>query len=196
MPLPVGHSLMGYVLRETTPVGRDGARWKMLALFVIVSNLPDLDFLFGFVLDDPNRFHRHVASHSIGLSVLVGVACGLYFKFAQGKHFTAYCLTFTVVCFSHVVLDLFSVDNTYPYGVAMFWPFSDTYLISPVQLFMSVQKGGDNSSFFRKFFVEHNLVAALWELALFVPALLILKFKKSRENIAARAASQTMRLQE
>lgn len=195
MPLPIGHSLMGYALAETTSVGRDGSRWKMLLLFVIVSNLPDFDFLFGFFLNDPNRFHRHFISHSIGTSVLVGVACGLYFRFVQGKRFTVYCLTFAAVCFSHVALDTFSVDHTYPFGVPMFWPFSDTYFMSPVPLFMSVQKGGDSLSFIRTLFVEHNLLAALWEFIIFVPVLLILKAWKSRKGVVGYLHQKRMRFQ-
>ncbi len=156
------------------------ARWGMIALFAFVANLPDLDFLPGFLTGNPNQFHHHFLSHSLGGSVLVGILFGGYFALRAGKPFLQYSLIFASVCFSHVVLDFFSADTSQPYGVPMFWPFSKEHIISSFPLFLSIEKSGSGFEFIWGLLRQHNLYAALVEVLIFVPVLALLALLRKR----------------
>ena len=70
MATPAGHSLAGYIIfliakrRLLLPAG-----WKGALLAVILSNVPDLDYIPGYITGSPNIFH-HGISHSIGFASL------------------------------------------------------------------------------------------------------------------------------
>ncbi len=195
MPLPVGHSLMGYALSQTTPMRRDGSGWKTILLFVVVANLPDLDFALGFLNGTPNQYHRHFVSHSFGMSLLVGMLFGLYYKYVRGKTFWNYFCIFTTVYFSHVALDYLSVDTSQPFGVPMLWPFSETYFMSPMPVFLAVEKGGGNLAFLQSLFVMHNLMAAFWEFTIFLPLLTLIKVWQYRRRLFTFLRDKSVRLE-
>lgn len=192
MPLPVGHSMMGYVLHETLggkkvrlqTADKPWATWKTLLLFVFLANLPDLDFLAGFFMGEPHLYHRHFVSHSIGAAAVVGCMVALCFGWRDWRRFAWHVLLFGSVYFSHVFLDAFSHDTARPFGVPMFWPFSKQYIFSPVLLFMSVEKAGSGLNFIKNLFVMHNFGAAVLEFMIFVPVLSIIKLVKNRRRLA------------
>src|ERR1044071_7547790 len=63
MPSPVGHSLAGLIAYQIAPEIDGMARGRVVALYLLAANAPDLDFLPGLIVGDPNRFH-HGISHS------------------------------------------------------------------------------------------------------------------------------------
>ncbi|MFQ5648747.1 MAG: metal-dependent hydrolase [bacterium] len=183
MPLPVAHSMMGYVLHDTLPQERKLTTWKSLLLFVLLANLPDIDFLPGLILGKPNLFHRHYLSHSLGISVMVGFVFAMFTCHNKREKLFTHFLIFTSVYFSHVFLDAFSFDTAQPVGVPMLWPFSQEYIVSPFPIFIAVKKSNNSATFFQNLFIMHNLGAALWEFLVFVPVVSIIKLAKHRKTL-------------
>ena len=131
MLLPIAHSaagLAGYLaFKKANPDSSPKQEIFVLGLCLFLANLPDLDFIPGFLCGDPGRFH-HGPSHSFVVG-LVGVL--IFYRFAcywltgiSKKRIFGCCL---VSLLSHPVLDYFSADTSKPFGVPLFWPF-DTEL--------------------------------------------------------------------
>lgn len=178
---------MGYALHETLQRDEKERSWKMLLLFVVLANLPDLDFLPGLLMGDPNKFHHHYWSHSFGAAVVVGAMFALAITCLRpARGFWFYFALCSGIYFSHVALDFFSHDTSAPYGVAIFWPFSAVYVTSPQPIFMSVHKAGQSDTFFQNLFVMHNFWAVVWELVVFVPIVIATKIIKRRKAILAQ----------
>jgi len=167
MPLPVGHSLAGYCLHETNGLAFFKKPWQTLLFFAVLANLPDIDFLPGFLLGNPNMFHHGIV-HSLGTAVLVGALGAWYFSRENGR-FWAYFAIIAGVFYSHLVLDFFNDDGTPPIGVMLFWPLSAESFQSPWVLFLSVEKSSDSSTFFRSLMTLHNAQVALRELLVMLP---------------------------
>ena len=82
MPSPIAHSLTGYIIyRAASPV--HARRWQHVVLHLFAANAPDLDFLPGFLIGDPDLYH-HGVSHSIGFAVLFASALSLFLDAARG----------------------------------------------------------------------------------------------------------------
>ncbi|MFQ5636716.1 MAG: metal-dependent hydrolase [bacterium] len=194
MPLPVGHSLMGYALHESVERKHSRFDWKTVLIFAIVANLPDIDFLPGFFAGDPNKYHHHYLSHSMAFAMFAGSFFGYFYAKWMKKSVLVYFLIFTGVCFSHLILDYFTLDTSEPKGLPMFWPVSSRYFYSQFSIFMSVHKIGDSATFISSLFVLHNLWVALWEIVVFIPVLTIIKLvKHSKKKWAFRLADEKSR---
>jgi inner membrane protein len=164
MPSPVAHALAGVALYEAR---RDRRRsLVLLAVLVIASGLPDLDFLPGMLVGNADLYH-HGPSHSLFAGLLVAALAGTLVAWrggaALGKRiglavFLGYGL--------HVVLDMFCIDTRPPFGVPLFWPLWAGYVASPVELFMDIHRDRDTAAFFGSLLQPHNLRAAAWEAVL------------------------------
>lgn len=190
MPLPVGHSLLGYATYDAFTGEERRTTWRSLLLIVVVANLPDIDFLPGFLMGEPNRFHRHYLSHSLGAAIVVGALLATFFYVRRNQKFASCFLLFFAVYFSHVALDYFGVDKTSPLGVPMFWPLTSSHFMAPIGLFMSVHKSNDSGNFFRTIFVMHNLWATLWELAILLPVVGLVKLARRWRSLIGRAETK------
>lgn len=174
---------MGYALHQSVSQDDNHLSWKMILLFVVVANLPDIDFLPGLILDDPNAYHHHYLSHSLGFAVFVGAVLGYYFSRRKSRNFLWYFLLFSCVCFSHMVLDYVTADTSEPVGLPMFWPFTRSYYYAPFSVFAAVHKtGGSSASFLKSLLALHNFWVALWEIVVFVPVLTIIKIIHNRKQ--------------
>lgn len=119
MPLPLGHVVIGIA---THNILSDGKRyiinWKTALLIIVLSNLPDIDVLFGLILqNNGSAFHRG-PTHSILFSLVGGYAAyraTLWYK----KMPILSCKTCIAIILSHLVADYFF--TTAP--VSFFWPF-------------------------------------------------------------------------
>jgi len=108
---------------------------------MIVGNLPDVDFLVGFVLGEPGAFHRGV-SHTIVAAVAFAVAAGLVASRRGRDRFVPAALVFGAAYCSHLLVDFLTIDTRPPAGVELLWPFSSAYFISPVTLFTEIHIDG------------------------------------------------------
>jgi inner membrane protein len=166
MPSPVGHTiagLCGYVLLARGVVPRH--RMKLLLASVVLSNLPDIDFLPGLFWGSLGMFHRQ-ATHSLVAALVSGLLVGILMK---KRNFPAWPwgLWAFSLYLSHIFLDML-IDSSR--GVQFLWPFSRSYLSFPIAIF----KGFDYSASsalgtIQVLFSFNNLLTVLWEIALMLP---------------------------
>ena len=72
MSSPFGHSIAGYIVDAFEPKTLKVHSVKRLFLYVFMANIPDLDFIPGFLMGRPNLLH-HGISHSLGAAVLFSI---------------------------------------------------------------------------------------------------------------------------
>jgi inner membrane protein len=178
MPSPVGHSLSGLVVYLA--LGDRVKRTPLIILFfILISNLPDFDFLPGLLVGVPGLFHRGV-SHSICMGMLIGILVGaIYKKYPGGDFFRAALIGFILYSI-HNVLDLFSISLKGPSGFQLLWPFSDHYFLSKIGVFMNVTYSFSTHDFYQSLFTPHNLRAIINEFLLFLPGILFFWGIRSR----------------
>ncbi len=172
MTSPVGHALGGLIAASLKPdQPQTKPDWRLWLFVIFSANAPDLDFIPGIVIGSVGEYH-HLASHSL---VAVLIFAGLVYLVVQAIGLVdspRWVLLGAVAYFSHLLLDLFTTDTALPYGMQLFWPFTDAFYIAPVSLFTDIQHGGVGDSLvgtLPKVFSLHNLMAVGLELALLLP---------------------------
>jgi len=172
MPSPVGHSLAGLIAYQIAPEIDGMARGQVIAWYILAANAPDLDFLPGLMVGDPNRFH-HGFSHSSGLALLFAIAVSLLLRLRQREWRWKQFLVFFGLYLSHLVLDYLGEDHSPPYGVPLFWPASQAYYMSPTPLFPDIHRSNATAGFFPSLFSAHNLWSVSVECLVLAPLLLL-----------------------
>lgn len=182
MPLPVAHSLAGYAIAVATNVRLAKNKWLNVAIFAALANLPDIDYLPGFLLGQPNRFH-HLWTHSLGLALLLGFWGGLILwrrhreaasqaltpAKVNARQFVRYFLAISAAVFSHCLLDLFTEDSSPPYGMMLLWPFDRGFYDVAWSLFPSTHKSNESATFFVSLLHWYNFKIALREFLIMAP---------------------------
>lgn len=186
MPLPVAHSLMGYAIAEATNVRLSEKKWINVFVFVALANLPDVDYLPGFLLGQPNLFH-HRWVHSLGFALLIGLLGslilwqrhrkGILQKITDGKagQFWPAFLVISAAVFSHCVLDLLTEDTSLPYGMMLLWPFEWSFYDVSWSLFPSTHKSNQSVTFFASVLQWYNIKLALREFLIMAPIVGLIK---------------------
>lgn len=194
MPSPVGHSmgalaLMGLVrllglVRRRTPVPAPArlqidlrsqfALWVWAALLVFAANAPDLDFVPGILVGEPDRFH-HGPAHSLGGALLFSGLVWVLARQVRPKQALPIAVLLGLGFMSHLFLDMCSMDTRAPNGVPLFWPLSSTYIMLPVPVFLDIQRNLAASNFFTSLISTHNLHAITWEFVVMGLVLAILR---------------------
>ena len=165
MCTPVGHSLVGYTILLSRHDKNGRGWWMVVFSAMVISNLPDVDFLFGYIVGHPNQYH-HLWTHSLVFALLAGLFFGFGYRvFKRRAGIRVGFLVFAVIL-SHVVLDLFTKDTSPPYGMQLFWPVSRGFFISPVTIFREVSKSSASGTFLKSLFCWHNLWTVLSEVGL------------------------------
>lgn len=163
MPSPVAHSLMGYLITRAEGQTDQSGRWGRLVLYIAVANAADLDFIPGFVIGDPNRFH-HGISHSIGFAVLFALLCGISWALLKRESIGKHVMLFFCLYTSHLGLDYLSLDTKAPYGLPILWPLSDVFYIAPFAFLLDIQRSASSLDFVPSLFSLHNAIAMSIEL--------------------------------
>jgi len=162
MPLPVAHSLAGVTVWVAQPgLGFFSHIWANVLFVVFLANAPDLDFLPGYLIGQPNVFH-HGVTHTFGAAILVGAFLAFLFSRKKGR-FWLYFLVIGGAYYSHVFMDYLTEDHRLPAGVMMFWPFTSEYFQFPYSLFKNVVRSDISEGFFLSLFCWHNFWVALRE---------------------------------
>lgn len=118
MPLPISHGLLGAsIVAAIIPNSVRERYYFSLLTGAFLANLADFDFLFVFALRD-KVWHRGF-THSIFLSILVGLLFYIYFGNKRWREASAYSLAYA----SHFILDF--ITSKVGDGVELFSPFSD-----------------------------------------------------------------------
>jgi inner membrane protein len=188
MPLPIAHSLMGYAIAKAAKVRLVRKTWLNVVVYAALANLPDIDFLPGFLMGEPNRYH-HFLVHSISFALCIGLIGGMIVwrrgrKSANpnlghegdgGLGFWPYFLTISLVVFSHCFLDLLTEDSTPPHGMVLLWPFDMQYYDMDWDLFKAVHKSNTSATFFQSLLAWYNFEVVLWELLIMLPVVGLVK---------------------
>lgn len=129
MATPVGHALCGVLVGTLVTWSRPLLTpWRDVAIFVVFAMGPDLDFLPGILIGKPDVFH-HGPSHSITFAVLVGVLIWLWARWRDWDSPWRWGLCGGLIYLVQVVIDMLNADTKAPFGVPLFWPFYDGYLM-------------------------------------------------------------------
>lgn len=137
MALPIAHATAGWVLHRL-----DGRRtvfrgWPRALTYMAIGNLPDADFLLGFVAGEPGHFHRGV-THTVLAAVVFGATVGGFLAWRIRDRWWSAAAMFATVYGSHLALDWLTIDQRGPAGAQFLWPFSDAYYIAPVTFFTEI----------------------------------------------------------
>jgi membrane-bound metal-dependent hydrolase YbcI (DUF457 family) len=181
MPTPIGHALAGAIVFYSLP-DRIKNLTTLLIAAIFFSLLPDIDFLFGFPLGDPNRFH-HNFTHSFVFVIVMGLIGGLLYAKLHKQRSLIYSAIFVSAGISHVILDVLAVDKRAPFGCPIFWPFSQEFYISPIVLFSDVSRVSDSRLFLQSLFSVHNLATICVEALVLIPILLYFVWRKNRNHV-------------
>ncbi len=118
MPLPLGHTAIGLAFLEVSDSHAAGwRRLKTLAFVTVLSNLPDIDVVFGLMLtENGDAFHRG-PTHSLVFAALAALLASGASKLWSHIPRISLVSAFSIV-FSHVVADfLFTAAP-----VSFLWP--------------------------------------------------------------------------
>jgi len=187
MPTPVGHALGGAIIASFIKKRRS-KNWLVFALVLFFAELPDIDFMFGLIEGDANKYH-HQFTHSfvfVFWAALLGAAIINKFGIMQ---FSKSFVLFSVAGTSHLIFDLLALDTSEPFGAPVFWPFWNGFIISPVTIFSDVHRSSSASAFFPSLFSFHNLKTVLIEVLVLGPVWLFVWagkiYKEKKQNASA-----------
>lgn len=178
MATPVGHALAGVVAGQAATWRRPlWGPWKDVILFAVLAILGDLDFLPGIMSGKHDMYH-HGVTHSLGAAVIMGLIMALI-GWKQGRPWNWGLMGFAVY-FSHVLLDAIGQDTSFPYGVPLWWPLSDKYVMADWAFFLDIRRVP-----FGWPVIKHNLVAIGLEIVVLgPPALLVTWWRLRRKPVA------------
>lgn len=177
MSSPVGHSLAGYLLYYFKVKGAQPKRDILLFVAaLLVANFPDLDFLPGFIIDQPNRYH-HGISHSFGVALFVSLFMAWVINLLKKQSLAKNFLFFLSVYSSHLLLDFISVDSRPPAGIPVFWPLSSQYMILAKPILPPIRHSHlDNATSVQLLvdvFSMHNLYVIFFEFSIIIATFFI-----------------------
>ncbi len=176
MPSPIAHSLVGYLIYRVASRPFDRQKRYIILLYLLVANIPDLDFLPGIFVGNANKYH-HGISHSIGFSLIFALGCYIILRLLRHGYARKYVTIFSCLYFSHIIIDYLTKapGNSYgdPVGAQFFWPFSNEYYIAPFAFFSIIHfQGGSASEFVFSLLSLNNLMAISVEFIILSPILL------------------------
>lgn len=180
MPAPIAHVAVGAAIyfglpKRWLPTTKSGQRW-LLFLCLVLAIAPDLDFLPGILLGEPNRFHQGI-SHSLFVCGLIGLLIAMIIqrhckKLLPGAPHWAVLFCCVAAVASHPILDTFALDTQEPYGVPLFWPFTERHVAVPWPFFWDIQRSGENTGAFLQSLISGHNFRALFREVVFALTLL------------------------
>jgi inner membrane protein len=155
--------------------GRRPLDLKLFAASLIAASFADVDFGISFLV---GRNVHHYFTHSVGFTALFAGTAYLLSRAYSRERPALDALVLGASYLSHILLDMLSKDTAPPYGLQLFWPFSDEFYISPILVFDDIWRGT-----LQKLFGLHNWLAVGREVLLVGPptALAFLWWKRRQE---------------
>lgn len=149
---PVVHSAVGLLGWQLSDSEKN---IKTLFLFVLVSNLPDIDFLlFVFFKSGDVQIHQWL-THNIFFITFFTLPLFFFFKARRER------IALLLVAFSHLLLDLVIIDPVPPIGIRIFYPAWNR--LFNFGFFPNFLRGGVSD-----IFSWHNLMTVSLEVLCFV----------------------------
>ena len=162
MATPVGHALAGVLAGQAATWRKPLlGPWKDIILFAVLGVLADLDFIPGILEGQHDKYH-HGVTHSLGAAVAMGLIMAMV-GWKSGRAWRWGLMGFAVY-FSHVLLDAIGQDTSIPYGVPLWWPLSDKYVMAEWAFFLDIRRTPLTWPV-----IKHNLVAVALEIAVLGP---------------------------
>ncbi|MBR6020851.1 MAG: metal-dependent hydrolase [Kiritimatiellae bacterium] len=128
MPSPILHTAAGFaaalLLHRRRPAT---SLLPLAAVSVVVSSLPDLDYLPGLATGSLNAFHQgptHSLAAVLAAALLLSAIPPLR-RFAGLPRYHPFFLYSLALLLLHLLFDAFTQDFRPPIGIPLFWPFSD-----------------------------------------------------------------------
>ena len=153
MPSPIGHALAGVAVAWSADLlDRQPSSGRLVAVSAALAALPDADLL----IPDAHR----MGTHSVFAAALVFIIAAA----VTGK------VTRTaVICgaayASHLLLDWLGADSAPPRGLQLFWPFTNAWYISDLDVFRQTAR----LQFLSPPIIRRNAIAVAQELAIMLP---------------------------
>jgi inner membrane protein len=124
MPLPLGHFAIGLATHELSSGRSAFGRWKLFAAVLVLSNLPDVDVIFGLLIDwNGSAFHRG-PTHSLLFALAMGFLLSKASEIWTGLPRLGFFNCFTLIL-SHVAADALLSTSS----VSFFWPFETNWSV-------------------------------------------------------------------
>ena len=135
MASPIAHTFAGFwtfLILAAQLKSRLVAQWRQwlprLGVLIFLANLPDLDFLPGWLDGNANQLHRSF-THSLTFAIFISLALSRAWRIAPG--FWQSALLYFTACSSHLLIDFFSgtkIGWTHTgFGMPLFWPWSKEF---------------------------------------------------------------------
>lgn len=172
MALPIIHSTAGFLVHRLDRRRSGWAGSARALAFVIIGNLPDVDFLVGFALGRPGAFHRGI-SHTVLAALVFGLVAGTFVWRRGWDGWWPAVLLCVAAYGSHLLVDAFTIDQRGPAGAQFFWPISHAYYISPVTIFGEIIIDGRSRLGFVQSILAWPTVGVLAREALFASIALL-----------------------
>lgn len=181
MATPLGHSLAGFVVYKFFYPEDKKINWLRAISLILIANLPDLDFLPGFLAGSLNRNH-HGIIHSLGFSLLAAAALGFVFqKWLKRNFLKSWGIIFLTLVF-HLLIDFFTLDLSRPAGGKFLWPLSNNFFISKLPILPPFWRDR-----WPDIFQPQNIATLLVEGALFGLIIIVIEnIRKNPQNPTAR----------
>jgi membrane-bound metal-dependent hydrolase YbcI (DUF457 family) len=180
MPSPIGHALAGVAAAWTADLVPGDRLWRtaprdaswyaragngLTLACACLAVLPDLDLV---MLPFKPETHRTV-THSVGAAVVVGLTAAAMAGRAR-RPAARVSLMCAAAYATHLLLDWLGADRFPPFGLQMFWPFSDGWFISGWDLFRQTAR----RQLMSPAIIRLNALAIAQEMAILVPILVAL----------------------
>jgi len=149
---PVAHSAVGLLGWQKFPKEKN---LKTLVIFILMANLPDIDFAFYLFLGEKALNLHQYFTHNIFIVMITAIACWPLFKSKIER------LGILLVAVSHLLLDFLTIDRVAPKGFRLFYPISSR--LFNFGIFPNVVKSN-----WAEVFSFHNLLVIGFETALFL----------------------------
>jgi membrane-bound metal-dependent hydrolase YbcI (DUF457 family) len=157
MPSPIGHALAGAATAWAIDP-RAGRRLTLVAAGLAA--LPDVDLML------PVR-HR-TGTHSIGAVIAVTIIAAIVTgQVTRHRVWRTVCICGAAYA-THLLLDWLAADLFFPYGLQVWWPFSDRFYISGWELFAQTER----VRLFTAPVLKQNIQAIAQEIAILGPLVL------------------------
>ena len=174
MPTPLAHALAGTAVYLSSRGDRRREDLVLFAAAVVAACFADLDFGLNFLT---GANYHHYFTHSVAFASLFTI--GAYFFSRLSKRVAPGwdALILGLSYLTHILLDIFSKDTSAPYGLELWWPFSDVFTIAPFTVFDDIWRGT-----LPKLLSLHNWLAVAREVVIVGPVVLLFWWRRRQSE--------------